>query len=411
MTMQRLCEILCVDNLYHAKYDADLERFTKEWDAIKSQPLLDREGLDVLARDGYIDAACLPDVDACLAKIEADEELAFALQFVYYALCAYHKPWQNELYADPSPAALGDYRGTFAYILLLRVLQKSIADLRARRVPEDALDQMKGVADCGRGEPWGLGGMFHWHISCSLGTMFYQGMFRYEICEMPEGYRMFRRKADGKLLALWAGERRFDAEGQFTWDDAQTAFRTAAPASDRDGWMIRPDGVVVNRYVTLSKEEWEPAFCEGDVALSFHIPPKCRYTIEAAKETFQQAVAFYQTYFPEISLRGIQAYSWLYSPQLSAIMPPESGINRFNHYLYLCPVPSGPDGFYDFVFQTDAEHFDPDTAPTDTTLRRRFVEYVKAGGKAHNGFMYLPTADVDRLGEKPENLYAWDLFA
>lgn len=124
-------------------------------------------------------------------------------------------------------------------------------------------------------------------------------------------------------------------------------------------YMIRPDGVLLNQQVTLSPEKWEPVYCAGDMALSYHIPGNIPYHVDMMKETFQEAVAFYQKYFPDIELKGIQCYSWLYSPQLRFMLSEESGINRLNSHLYLCPVPSGPDGFYSFVFHTDTAHFDP----------------------------------------------------
>lgn len=52
----------------------------------------------------------------------------------------------------------------------------------------------------------------------------------------------------------------------------------------------------------------------------------------------------------------------------------------------------------------------PDTADADTSLKRGFIEFVRKGGRAHNGFMYLPLAYVDRLGSDCQELYAWDLF-
>lgn len=409
MTVERLQEVLGIEDL-PAVYTDLLPRFEQEWKDICTQPLFEREAVEALIDEGFIDGACMPDVNACLEKIEAEEELRFALQYLYYVLCVYRRPWENEFYRDPAPSALGEYRYTFAYIILLRCLQKSVSDVRRRGMPETAVAQLKGAADCGRGEPWGLRGMFHWHMSCALGTMFFVGLFRYEIERMPEGYRMFRRKADGKLLLLWAGERRFDKYGQFTHLDEHTAFRTKEPVGTTDGNLIRPDGVVTDRYVVLDEREWEEVYVQGDMSLSYHIPSKASYTIEAAKESFMQALDFYHRYFPEICFKGIECYSWLYSPQLKELLPKESGINRFNDKLYISAVPSGADGFYTFVFQTNEADFDPKTAPTDTLLRRRFVEFVQKGGRAHNGFMFLPVQTVPRLGEDKAELYAWDLF-
>lgn len=413
MTPERLLNLLGINELPE-RYGPGLERFQEEWPQIKKLPLLEMDQMEQLAQEGFIDASCFSDVQDCLEKLKADEELAFTLQFLYHMLCVYGKPWDNDLYLTPAPPLLGEYRYTFALILFLRTLYKGVAEDRERGIPEEMISQMKGAFNDATGncrEPWGIRDGFHWNMSCVMGTMFFVGTFRYELMEMPPFYRLYRRRRDGRLLALYCGEARIDKQGQFTHLDDRTDFRTEASQSDWDGYLIRPDGVLLNQRMTLPQEEWEPVYCAGDMALSYHIPGNIPYTVDTLKETFRQAVAFYRQYFPDIDLKGIQCYSWLYSPQLRYMLPAESGINRLNSLLYLCPVPSGADGFYCFVFHTDAEHFDPDTIPADTSLKRGFIQFVRQGGQAHNGFMYLPVADVDRLGASGRELYCWDLFA
>ncbi|MBR5135117.1 MAG: hypothetical protein IKV35_05915, partial [Clostridia bacterium] len=197
--------------------------------------------------------------------------------------------------------------------------------------------------------------------------------------------------------------------GQFC-NEAEAVFATNAAVGKTDGYLIAPDGRVLDRYMDFSEDEWDVAFDGGDTALSFHIPPDIPYNVQAAGDSFKKAVAFFRTYFPEMAVKSIQSYSWLYSPQLSAMMPPTSGINRLNKELYLAPVPSGPDGFYCFVFKTDAGSFDLDTVETDTSLKRGFVSFVKNGGRVHNGFMYFPAADVERFCDDAHILYATDVF-
>ena len=412
MTIKDICALLGIEELPE-RYGPGLERFDREWPRIREEPLLELDKLAPLAEEGFLDAACFDDVNICLQKLKAEEPLAYTLQFLYHMLCVYGNSWDNDLYLTPAPPCLEEYRYTFALILFLRTLYKGVTDDRRRGIPEDKIDQMKGVFGGATGNcraPWGIRDDFHWNMSCVMGAMFFVGTFRYELMEMPPYYRMYRRRSDGKLLALYCGEARVDKAGQFTHLDELTAFRTEASQGDWDGYMIRPDGVLLNQQVTLSPEKWEPVYCSGDMALSYHIPGNIPYHVDMMKETFQEAVAFYQKYFPDIELKGLQCYSWLYSPQLRFMLSEESGINRLNSHLYLCPVPSGPDGFYSFVFHTDTAHFDPDTADVDTSLKRGFIEFVRKGGRAHNGFMYLPLAYVDRLGSDCQELYAWDLF-
>ncbi len=412
MTKERLVEILGIDAWPDA-YDADYEHFDNEWQTIQKEPIFDENALKSMVDEGFIADEGVEDTLACVAAMEKDEELRYAFQCVYYALCVYRGPHQNEFYAEPVPPSLGKYDRTFMLALLAKILIKGVADARCRGIPEESLNELRGAANggpLGENGIYGVPSMFHWRVVCSFGTMYHAGAFRYEPERVPEGYRMLRRKSDGKLLMVYTAVRRFDECGQFASADEQVVFTTKAAVGKTDGYLITTDGRVLNTYVQMPEEEWEVAFDNGDAALSFHIPADIPYNADVVADTFAKAVAFYKTYYPEYDFRSIQSYSWLYSPQLRFMLPETSGINRLNRDLYLAPVPSGPDGFYDFVFKTDGAEFDVNTAPTDTSLKRGFIAFVKNGGRVHNGFSFLPLADVVRFGELRGNLYAVDVF-
>ncbi len=412
MTTQRLAEILGIDE-WPVEYSEEFERFNREWSDIQTLPLFDFNGFHTLCEEGFIDAACEGDVTECLRRIQADEELAFALQCVYYCLCEYRLPSENEFYKEPAPPSLGDYRFTFAMILLQKCLIRGVLKARERGISEDLIAQHRGAANGDRLNgtgPFGTPNMFHWRTVCSFATMYSLGAFRFEPERVPPGYRMLRRKSDQKLLMLYTAARDFDEFGQFAWSKETVAFSSHDAVGRYDGYIIAPDGRVLNQYVTLSEDEWEVAFDGGDTALSFHIPSDIPYNIEAAADSFCQASAFFKQYYPDMNVRSVQSYSWLYSPQLTAMLPEQSGINRFNRNVYLAPVPSGPDGFYSFVFKCSADEFDLDTVQTDTSLKRGFVSFVKNGGRVHNGFMYWPFDDVSRLGEHAQEMVAFDMI-
>ena len=412
MTMERVLEVLGTPELFE-RYTPGLERFNAQWTPGEKEPVLETAKLGWMAEQGFIDSACFEDVDTCLKMVAADEELDFVLRFLADMLFISGKPWDMDVYFTPSPPALGKYGPTFALILFLCALEGGVTRARRHGIPEDMVAQMKGpFFDITGGKPdpvWGARGGFHWNVSCSQGTMFFVDTYRYELHTMPDGYRLYRRRSDGKLLTVYTAANRFDEFGQFAWSDEQVAFRTEAFGKKPGGYPIHPEGRVVNRPLELSEDEWEPVFCEGDRSLSYHIPSKIPYTIESLQHSFQEALEFYKKYYSKLNVRGIQCYSWLYSPQMREIMSAGSGINRLNSHLYLSPVPSGPDGFYEFAFHTEGE-FDPDTAPADTSLQRGFIDYIRKGGRVHNGFMFLPAADVPRLCDDPRSLYCYDLF-
>ena len=109
MTAERLAQVLGIDE-WPAEYALVLERFQADWESVRTLPLLDAEALNVLVADGYVMEECLEDVFTCLDKIKADEELQFAFQALFYALCVYRLPSENEFYKEPVPPSLEEYR-------------------------------------------------------------------------------------------------------------------------------------------------------------------------------------------------------------------------------------------------------------------------------------------------------------
>ncbi len=412
MTKQELAVILGIEE-WPASYDAEFDRFEQEWESVKKFPILDWDMVSRLSEEGYIAAEGIADMKVCVDKVLADESLHFALQCVYYALCEYRGAHQNELYIEPVPPSLGDYRYTFSMVILTKCLVRGVTKARERGIPEDMIAQHKGEANGGPLEgkgPYGTPGMFHWRCVCAFATMYQTGILRFEPERVPEGYRMLRRKSDGKLLMVFTAPRRIDEFGQFTSYDEQTAFTIPQASEPLSGSVITTDGRVLDRFVSFTSDEWETAFDADDAALSFHIPPDVAYNITNIADAFKQAVEFYTTYYPDLPIRSIQSYSWLYSPQLASMLSENSGICRLNRELYLAPVPSGPDGFYSFVFKTDASSFDLDTVEADTSLKRGFVSFVKNGGRVHNGFTYFPVDDVSKLSDNAHELYATDVY-
>ena len=80
MTTTRLAEILGIE-VWPEAYNVVFERFSAEWNEIKSKPLLDTELLEQLVEEGFIAREGVRDLLACLELVKADEELSFALQW------------------------------------------------------------------------------------------------------------------------------------------------------------------------------------------------------------------------------------------------------------------------------------------------------------------------------------------
>lgn len=112
--------------------------------------------------------------------------------------------------------------------------------------------------------------------------------------------------------------------------------------------------------------------------LSTHIPRAGSLTPAGVNDAFATASRFFATHFPDYPTTEFFCESWLLDPQLSQLLP-HSNLAAFQRRWSLDDtVRPGLDDMLFFVFSRRGE-VDLDQLPTDTSLRRAFVEVLKAG--------------------------------
>lgn len=382
---------------YFGSFSEDFETL---YENRKDKVFLSSESLEKLISEGFVKAEAKEDIYRVLDKLSSDKALDYSIKLLFYVMCEKMKPWQTQLYETPAPPALGDDKYIFPLILMLKTLEKGIANARNNGISEEYVSQLKGVfsyATHDRGDRWEMRNIFHWHMTSAMGMMYQIGRIKYEPTAISENYLGLRRKSDGALLFVFRGESDIDEYGQFCRDGATAEFRTSFSESDNTitANPIHPSGKILKEMVTLSQDKWYKEI-DGGMALSMHIPSGEGYNAEQIGKSFGEALEFYNKIFPDLVFSCFGCYSWLYSPQLSEILPYDSGINNLNRKVYLCPVPSDESGFYTFVFKT--KEFNVDTADKSTTLKRNFVDFIKSGRRAHNGLLFYPISMLDNFG-------------
>ncbi|MBQ9132666.1 MAG: acyltransferase, partial [Clostridia bacterium] len=76
--------------------------------------------------------------------------------------------------------------------------------------------------------------------------------------------------------------------------------------------------------------------------------------------------------------------SWLLYPQNRQILSPKSNVYRFMERFDVFESKISPEGKDLWrLFDTDEKH--PDRLPTDTSMRRAYVEHLKRGGLMGQG--------------------------
>ena len=165
------------------------------------------------------------------------------------------------------------------------------------------------------------------------------------------------------------------------------------------GNPVRPDGYILKDPVTLDRAVWKKALSEGDYLLALHIPGGEGYTPERVKSSCEQALAFWDRYFPEYAYKGIWSESWLYDPGLREILGPERNIVRVQKQFYCYPTEEG-DRMIRLEVLGD-EKADLRNRSPRNSLERGMAETWKRGGRFHTTGMFLLREEVPRIGEDP----------
>ena len=127
--------------------------------------------------------------------------------------------------------------------------------------------------------------------------------------------------------------------------------------------------------------------------LSVHIPGDAVLVREELDKSYQMAHAFFPKYFPDFKYRRIFCSTWLFSPELKSLLPPESKILVFQSD-YEITKSFESDSFIFWVYMTKKKIEDYNELSEDTTLRRSIKKHLLDNGKINSASGYLKS---DRL--------------
>ncbi len=194
---------------------------------------------------------------------------------------------------------------------------------------------------------------------------------------------LVHRRTGETRLAAHAG-RSITAGGVFADSEGATGPFIELTCEERDGeirraHLVRPDGRIAAEPAALEPGGWDKRLTTGDAVLALHIPAGAPLAFEACRDSFQRADAFYPRYFADQPApRGVVCGSWLFNPDLSDLLPPESNIVRFQQAFHRHPLPGANAG------QTYERAFSPfgRAIPREQlkgTLQHRLFEHIQAG--------------------------------
>jgi len=132
---------------------------------------------------------------------------------------------------------------------------------------------------------------------------------------------------------------------------------------------------------TIKQETGLPYLSKGDPALEGHVPQGEPLDHEACMESYRRAFPFFEEHFG-YHAKAVHLKTWMLDPEMKKILPPDSNIMKWANDATLLPVEEKMSDLSRFIFGQPT--IDLKTAPRDTTLRRKILEHIEAGGEFCN---------------------------
>ena len=216
------------------------------------------------------------------------------------------------------------------------------------------------------------------------------------------------------VLALLAGQP-IHERNMVTFDDEQIAVQkqgvrnTCMGEHDRFGidgirFSLMAWGVYFIRtfMVTLGRMQYElglhdfkqlyPYIGEDAVQVYIHVPRPGSFAPEVLDASIAMAKECLPRYFPGIDADKIvlTATSWLLSPDLDEVLPPESNIRKFKDRFHVTEVyENRTDSFMSFVFDRTDVPKDYNELPANSSLQKGLKDMLLSGRELRAGFGYM----------------------
>jgi len=226
------------------------------------------------------------------------------------------------------------------------------------------------------------------------------GRFRYTRTRFNGYFEIYREREAARTMAIALPDSHFNDRGLMDFDPDTGAGWVARRHDDESGVAgipISPLGRALREEVRLPHAQWRRVITYGEYSLSIHVPSGSRLSLETCRESMLQAEAFFNGNFPE-PVSVCTLVSWIASPILGKILPPGANLARFQQEAYLYPVPARGDEHLNKIF--GPQPFDPATAPSDTTLRKGILDYLRRGCKWYWGGLFFLFEGLPHFGEQ-----------
>ncbi|WP_160687721.1 acyltransferase domain-containing protein [Clostridium sp. C2-6-12] len=141
-------------------------------------------------------------------------------------------------------------------------------------------------------------------------------------------------------------------------------------------WSVRQISMVEFRIGEL---EYEMKMENGRHLIDIHIPADADMTIDKLRNSYLEALDFFEKYYPDFKGADMVCNSWLLAPSLKYVLPENSKILQFQKAFHVERMEVDSLGFMDWVYGN--KDIPLDVLPEDTLLQKNLKPYLQNGGK------------------------------
>lgn len=353
---------------------------------------------------------CLPELEEAFRIITSNQRLKELVELWHFLI--YHVP--GMLSEHSNTWALPDNLGgvhvrMFSLVAVVSGIEHAIANFNATGVNDTIISDTLGYIGRytrdikNKRNVWGIESLT-WLRNYVKAEIFRLGRLTFRAGQDFLPFRAFRSRRTGEVITLCDSSGKYRTDGLAdgcngindpeAWNpifELNEAFVKGCPVSNKYTALREP--------VTLDLREWEQMWAPGDRIIEVHIatgPPKL--THEACIDSYRQAVEFFPSYYSDIKFSAFRCWSWLLSPQLQEILPPESNIVQFMRDYHQLPVWGDESAAYDLVFGNSATDITKVTPKTQ--LQKAIVDFVMAGNKLRGSAGYILWDEAVELTRK-----------
>ena len=162
------------------------------------------------------------------------------------------------------------------------------------------------------------------------------------------------------------------------------------------------------KWFRLGELEFELNEENNTKEVHIHIPAGAKLTPEALGDTFEKERIFMREYLPDWADLTHACGSWMMSPKLKEMLPPESRILYFQSLFDVKEYTPTLRWVMEFVFKLEVfqqKDFPLEELREETSLQRAMKKYILNGGDPGEAYAVLNQERVDALITRCRNTY------